>query len=60
MSVGRHPTEPSAPLPHGAAGGPPADETQDGRRVGDCGRARDPFGQSGAIGSIARDLLCLR
>jgi type IV secretion system protein VirB10 len=26
MSVGRSPTEPSAPPPHGAAGGPPADE----------------------------------
>ena len=27
MSVGRNPTEPAAPNPHGAAGGPPADET---------------------------------
>ncbi len=27
MSVGRNATEPSAPDPHGAAGGPPADET---------------------------------
>jgi type IV secretion system protein VirB10 len=43
MSVGRNPTEPSASTPHGAADGPPADETPVDEKQG-------PEGESGIAG----------